>query len=536
MKIKKLSVLLVTAVVLSLFATPAVGCAPTNLAPTSASYKGETGVITTAETSKTFNEQSATKVVMGNVATVSGNGARADKKDVIINSEGDFLISGSANNAVIKVDAPKKAITLVLDNLSITNKNFATIYVLNAKTVYLLIRGNCQLKTTDSFVNRDSLNNVDGVIFAKSSLVIDSADGSALSTLEISSSANGIVSKDDCLIDEVNVIIESDESGIDCNDSYRQSGGNVEMVCKKDGVHVQNLTTPLQTFVYMAGGVLKIECANDGVDCFGTFEMYGGQLNVVAGGGLNKPVDALISQKGIKVGVGAKLAGGVAEIVSPDDAIQSDGVIALSASLKLSAGDDGVSATTNLDISGGDVTVLTSYEGLTAQKINVTNGNIQINSTDDAINASIGSNTNVRGDIMLKISGGTLFLNAVGQGMDSNGGMQILGGTIVVLSRNSIAPLESHKSAEINGGVLFVASDVSKTEKVDVFGKGMQSRIVCDGKNASRGNCVISCQGQTLFTYELAYAPKSILFSSPDLEKGQTYKVSLGTAEKEITL
>ena len=98
-------------------------------------------------------------------------------------------------------------------------------------------------------------------------------------------------------------------------------------------------------------------------------------------------------------------------------------------------------------IKNGTVVVERSYEGIEGTTITVDGGDITVTSSDDGVNvAGDGTSTETADTDMgggmggeaaneanqLTINGGTLLVNADGDGLDSNGYATITGGTITV--------------------------------------------------------------------------------------------------------
>lgn len=147
-----------------------------------------------------------------------------------------------------------------------------------------------------------------------------------------------------------------------------------------------------------------------------------------------------ISRKGMKSGKKMILSGGTFSVDSYDDAFHSNGSVAVSnGDFSVETGDDGIHADGELNISGGTIKITKSYEGLEGNQIVINHAEIEIVSSDDGINAYGGQNSFGGGSSKkteetpdLRISGGTLLIDAEGDGIDSNGNLTIEGGNIVV--------------------------------------------------------------------------------------------------------
>ncbi len=137
------------------------------------------------------------------------------------------------------------------------------------------------------------------------------------------------------------------------------------------------------------------------------------------------------SCKGIKAGNSIAILSGTVTIDAYDDALHANsddsmesgviptGNITISGGkVTLNSMDDGMHADGTLTISGGTVSVTGSYEGLEGTFVNISGGNVSIVSTDDGINGVTSYYSYSEGIITL--SGGTLYVYAGGDGIDSN--------------------------------------------------------------------------------------------------------------------
>lgn len=137
---------------------------------------------------------------------------------------------------------------------------------------------------------------------------------------------------------------------------------------------------------------------------------------------------------------------GVLNITAADDAIHSDYV--------LNIGKDGES--------GPTIVINGCYEGLEGAEVNINSGNIKIQATDDCLNAANSDLTDY--SFSLKIFDGTLYMyTESGDGIDSNGTLEISGGTVVVWTANTAdnQPLDADGTISITGGTVFAAGGSS---------------------------------------------------------------------------
>jgi hypothetical protein len=98
--------------------------------------------------------------------------------------------------------------------------------------------------------------------------------------------------------------------------------------------------------------------------------------------------------------------------------------------LEVTAVKDGLHAGDTLNFESGTVNVLSSYEGVEAAYVNISGGSLTTHASDDGINAASDEN-GVTPSVM--ISGGEHFIYSGSDGIDSNGTLDISGGTTSVL-------------------------------------------------------------------------------------------------------
>ena len=116
-----------------------------------------------------------------------------DGETYTISKEGVYVVTGSASNAQILISAgDEDKVQLVLDDVSITNESTPCIYVQNADKVFVTTTDSENTLTVSGAFTADGDTNTDAAIFSRDDLVVNGTG-----TLNISSSENGISSKDD---------------------------------------------------------------------------------------------------------------------------------------------------------------------------------------------------------------------------------------------------------------------------------------------------------------------------------------------------
>ena len=334
-------------------------------------------------------------------------------KDIEITEEGVYVISGTAEDVTINVNADDSAkVQLVLDNLSITNETEPAIYVVAADKVFVtLADGSTNTLTTTGEFAADGDTNVDGVIFAKDDIVLNGTGA-----LTINSSANGIVGKDDVKITGGTYEITATNHAIQGKDSVAIADGTYTLQAGKDGIHAENSDDDSKGYVYIAGGTYTITAASDGVEGDAFTQIDGGTLAIDAAEGIE--------------GTYVQLNGGDITINASDDGINATAKsTAYAATIEINggtiavnmgAGDtDALDANGNLYIKGGTVNITAQSAFDFDGEGQLTGGTVTVNGEQvtELTNSMMGGGR-MGGDM-----GGDMGGAPMGGGMGGHGGM-----------------------------------------------------------------------------------------------------------------
>jgi hypothetical protein len=191
------------------------------------------------------------------------------------------------------------------------------------------------------------------------------------------------------------------------------------------------------------------------------------------------------------------------------------------------------------------VDVRTSVEGLEAAHVAINNGDVRIVSSDDGINAAGGSSATsgggggapgggggeAVGDFSLLVAGGTVVVNASGDGFDSNGTAQITGGTLIVNgpTQSMNGALDVNGSFTISGGVLLAAGSSGMVVAPETdSAQGWLSATFASTIAAGTTVQVVGPDGAVIATFVTSKAVQNIVFSSAAITSGTQYQVYLG--------
>ena len=237
-------------------------------------------------------------------------------------------------------------------------------------------------------------------------------------------------------------------------------------------------------------------------------------------------------------------------VANVNDGLKSDKVLnILSGTITVSAADDGIKCdyTMNIGSEGADgptIAVKNAAEGIEAAMLNVYSGSIAVNASDDGINAANSDLTNY--SFSYNQYGGYVYVNVTGgDGIDSNGTINLVGGTLEVYtpSQGDGDPLDSERGVSFNGatvlavGHLGMAQGYSAATPYVTFGSSGEMRGGFGGMNGNQNNLVTAgstiqitdASDNVLYSAKAVRNASYILFASPDLSSGSTYTLKNGT-------
>ena len=311
--------------------------------------------------------------------------------NVTITTAGVYVISGTAKETTIIVEATKDdKVQIVLDGVTITNKSAPCIYVKVADKVFVTTTDSTNTLSVTGTFKADGDTNTDAVIFSKDDLVLN-----GVGRLVISSTDNGITSKDDLKVTGGTISISCTSDAIEANDSIRIAGGSITITSKKDGLHAENDDDNTLGYIYISGGSLDIKASDDGIHATTVAQIDGGELTISAGEGIEATY--------------VQINDGTINISASDDGIN--------------AGRKSTAYTVTIEINGGSITIKMGSGDTDAID---SNGYIYVNG--GTIN--ITGNSAFDYDINAKYTGGTIIVNGVTTNSITNqfGGMGGMGG------------------------------------------------------------------------------------------------------------
>lgn len=537
---------------------------------------------TSRDLSGEVNEDTAIKITLNNDKTnVDEDGVQMVDGDLVISKEGTYILEGELENGQVRVDADENAkIQIVLNGVTLTCQDGPAIQIMKADKVFLTLGKDTKNSVTDGskYDLADGEDEPNAAIYSKADLTIN-GEG----TLVVNGNyKHGIVSKDDLKIASGTIQVKAVGDGIKGKDLVAIADGTITITAKGDGITSAGIIEIKDgdfAITTNGGSENSIKTAKGDENPMGGQPSQGQQPPQMPSGqqppsngtgqqgapSKEKPQEPPAGQKnnqetattqdgtsskGLKAETKLSIYGGSFKINTSDDGIHAGGNIVISnGDIQISSGDDGIHADNKLTITGGSIQITESYEGLEAADILVSDGTVTIVSSDDGFNASGGTNVtstdqkqgqkgfgNIE-DVSIVIQGGTITVNANGDGIDSNGTLLVSGGTTTVYGpvNDGNGPIDYGSEATVTGGSIIAGGSSGMAEGFTTSKN--QGSILSKLSSVVKANTEIvitDSNGNQVVTYTSPKDLSALIFSTSDIKKGETYTIKAGSISTRV--
>lgn len=231
----------------------------------------------------------ATVITLSDASTIDGDGARAVASDVVIESAGDYVLSGTLPDGMVTVDTVDGSVNLVLDGATIANADGPAIYLKSAADVTIWL-----LDGTSSSISDGGASELDAALYSDLTFTIRGGG-----ELKVNATYEGISSTEHIFIEDGTIRVFAGEDGLNANlDGISQIG--------------------------ISGGLLFVEtAAGDGIDSNGSITVTGG--TVITQGALVDANSGLDADGPVTIDGGTVISTGA--MMSPPDANSAQGII-----------------------------------------------------------------------------------------------------------------------------------------------------------------------------------------------------------------
>lgn len=491
-------------------------------------------------------------VLNGDSASVGGDGAAAAGSTVTIHAAGTYNLQGTLNDGQMIIDThDDELVRLILNGVDIHSTTSTPLYIADAAAVEIVLADGTQNTLSDgaTYILPDPASDEpNAALFSTADLTIT---GSGALTVH-GNYNDGIASKDGLVIAGGTITVDALDDGIRGKDYVVVKDGNVTVDAKGDGLKSDNDTDTSLGYVAIEQGTITVDAGGDAITAQSNVLIAGGNFVLTSGGGRGNAVDETTSAKGIKGQAGVTIDGGTFTIDAADDAVHSNGVIVVNdGTFAIATGDDGLHADASLTVDGGVIDITKSYEGIESAVIIIDAGDISIVASDDGLNVAGGNDASGMGfggppapgsesgqdmfaatnDYYLNVHGGTIVIDAVGDGLDVNGSVDMTGGVLIVNgpTEQMNGALDFDAPFTISGGTVIAAGSAGMAQVPG--GASSQNSVLIYFNTTQPAGTLVHIQnsaGENVLTFAPSKAYQSLAFSSPALVTGETYTVSVG--------
>ena len=436
---------------------------------------------------------------------------------ITITKAGNYRLSGTYSGQVKVEAADSDMVRLILDNATITNSTGAAINVVEADEVVIYTASGSTNTVSDGSSYSDTASgSPDAAIYSKSDLTL-AGEG----TLKVEGKyEEGIHTTDGLVSASGTLEVNAANTGIKGKDYVDILDGTITVTATKDGIKATNDTDGNRGWVRLSGGTVNISAGDDGFKAERVLEISGGTLNITQA---NEGIEAQY----------INILDGTVNVTSSDDGINA------SYSTTSTSTESTTATSTNQSAQGGQTaqgnqSAPQAPSGTAGQA--PAGGGQAPSGTMGQPPAGGGAGGGMGGggtfevvDATINITGGTVTVNANGDGIDSNGTATLSGGTLIVNGPFT----GGNASLDTNGDLLLNGTTVAAANSGDMFEAPATSSTsgyvkISNVSNLSSGTTVqvADSSGNVVANYKVANSSTAlILVSSSKITKGESYTV-----------
>jgi len=471
---------------------------------------GDTGDTEETDVAEAVTDDSVTASETNGTFTISTDDGNFTSSGNVytITSAGTYTVTGSLEGQILVEAGEDDEVVIEMEGFTVTYGEDSPIKVVSAGSVDISAKSGTEnvVNDTRSTKTSDDDSQGGGAIYADCDLKIKGTG-----TLVVNAAYNnGIHTTKDLSIQKLSLKVTAYNNALKGNDSVTVASGTVVAISTNgDGIKTDNTDAnkngETRGDITICGGTVTVYAAGDGIQAAHDFSLEaddeGNTAEVVIYTGSYSGYTAsdadTTSYKGVKVENELNVSAGTITVQSYDDGLHAnygtafdDGTTGIG-NINISGGTvnmsvystttstagghmgpggnggwggqqsvsgaDGIHADNVLNISGGTITIDSSYEGLEANIINISGGKSYVAANDDGVNATSGNATpaiNVTGgylDVTVPASGDV-------DGIDSNGTYKQTGGIVITRGPNSqmSAAMECDGTVSVTGGTIII--------------------------------------------------------------------------------
>ena len=502
----------------------------------------ESQSVTSFQAQTSYAESQATQVTLADqTATVTGQGASFSNQTLTITQAGTYVLSGSGKNIKLVVEAADTdQVHLVFQNLTLEREG-TLLQVNKAQEVVISLAEGSQNALTESQASDDE--EVKATIHSQVPLTLNGTGNLTLTAL----TKNALEVEDDLKVLGGTYTIKAANHGFKAEGALAIEAATLTIEAGKDGLHAEHDETTERANISLNPTQLSIAATEDGVDAGNELTIKGGTITVSQ------------SEEGLEARVIRQLGGDVT-IKSSDDGVNASAGSsskpsdtsatskpsdANTASNSVDASSSASQATTDSDTASSSASQATadSAAGSKADQ-----DNKDKNATPPSPPAGQappqggqppqngqgpggmppGGQEESDPSLQIILEGGTLTIDAEGDGIDSNGTVTISGGSLVVNGsvQGGNGPLDAAGDITITGGTAWA---LGTSDMLQGFAQGSTQASITANIAGTAGQTLIilDANGKEVARQTASKDFQAVIMSSGDLVDGQTYTIQV---------
>lgn len=430
---------------------------------------------------------------------------------IIITKAGNYKLTGTYEGQIKVEAADSDMVRLILNNATITNSTGAAINVVEADEVVIYTASGTTNTVSDGSSYSDTASgSPDAAIYSKSDLTL-AGEG----TLKVEGKyEEGIHTSDGLVIASGTLEVNAANTGIKGKDYVDILDGTITVTATKDGIKATNDTDGNRGWVRLSGGTVNISAGDDGFKAERVLEISGGTLNITQA---NEGIEAQY----------INILDGTVNVTSSDDGINA------SYSTTSTSTESTTATSTKQSAQGGQNSAPQAPSGSAGQAPagggQAPSGTMGQPPAGGGAGGGMGGGTFEVVDATINITGGTVTVNANGDGIDSNGTATLSGGTLIVNGPFT----GGNASLDTNGDLLLNGTTVAAGNSGDMFEAPSTNSTsgyvkISNVSNLSAGTTVqvTDSSGTVVANYKVTNSNTAlILVSSSKITKGESYTV-----------
>lgn len=507
----------------------------------------ESQSVTSFQAQTSYDESQATQITLADqTATVTGQGASFSDQTLTITQAGTYVLTGSGKNIKLVVEAADTdQVHLVFQNLTLEGEG-ALLRINKAQEVVISLAEGSQNALTESQASDDE--EVKATIHSQVPLTLNGTGNLTLTAL----TKNALEVEDDLKVLGGTYTVKAANHGFKAEGALDIEAATLTIEAGKDGLHAEHDETTERANISLNPTQLSIAATEDGVDAGNELTIKGGTITVSQ------------SEEGLEARVIRQLGGDVS-IKSSDD-----GVNASAGSSSKTTDTSTTSKTTDAYTASNTAATSTSASQATTDSATASTsasqptGNPAATSQADQANKDKNATPpsppadqappqggqppqNGQGpggmppggqeesdpSLQIILEGGTLTIDAEGDGIDSNGTVSISGGSLVVNGsvRGGNGPLDAAGDITITGGTVWA---LGTSDMLQGFAQGSTQASITANIAGTAGQTLIilDAKGKEVARQTASKDFQAVIMSSADLVDGQTYTIQVeGTTQ-----